>query len=338
MERFNAAVIGLGNIGLLYDLEEQRPHPSSHVYAYQMSDSFHLVCGIDCSDDKRKALRAAAPESEFYASIDEALTSRKLQDIDVVSICTPSDTHWEILRLLLEHNIGKVIFCEKPIVSSVDEARNLKLLASVHPDITIIPNISRRWNHGLREVAKRIESGKYGEFEKVNIRYTRGIYNTGSHLFDLLRMWETGKITSVTVLGRTCTSAEPEMSYSFHFRTERGVLGYAEAVDDRNYYLFDIDLYLSHGKIEMRNSGDDVIYYGTAEHHLFKGFREFVPDDSGTGLLSDACLKNAIDNLNMVLRGQEKPYCCMDDAIYPLYVADALERSYKSKHEEELYL
>ena len=48
-------------------------------------------------------------------------------------------------------------------------------------------------------------------------------------------------------------------------------------------------------------------------------------------MLSDACIKNAVDNIAGVLSGEEKPNCQIYDAIYPLYIADALEKSYTTK-------
>ena len=50
-----------------------------------------------------------------------------------------------------------------------------------------------------------------------------------------------------------------------------------------------------------------------------------------TGVLEDSCMKNAIDNIARVLSGKDKPACTVEDAIYPLYVARALEESWNKK-------
>ena len=105
---------------------------------------------------------------------------------------------------------------------------------------------------------------------------------------------------------------------------------------DKKYYLFDIDIYLSKGKIEMRNSGNDILYYALAAHHLFKGYKELILDEKDENLLQDACMKNAIENIQGVLNGNEKSKCSVFDAIYPLYVADSLKKSYTNKTMEEI--
>lgn len=338
MKKIKAAVIGLGNIGLMYDFEPQRPHPSTHVFAYEESLAYELVCGIDEDKKKENYLREAAPNAVYFSSINEAIASGSLDGIGVVSICTPPSSHLSILKQMAEQQIGGILFCEKPIVSCVGEIKEVREIIKEHPNVLIIPNISRRWNRGLRKIQTAIDEERYGKLEKINIRYTRGINNTGSHLFDLLKMWTAGKISRVLALNETYTSAVPEQSYSFYFEQSNGVTGYAEAINDNNYYLFEVDLFFSNGKIEMRCSGNEVIYYKTSDHHLFDGFRELKEEKKEVNLLSEACLKNAVDNIVEVILRNRKPNCVVEDAVYPLYVAEAVRRSYETKRMEEVSL
>ncbi len=326
---YKTAVIGLGNIGMMYDLESQRPHPSTHVRAYEMSSEYSLICGIDADVKKKDILHDLAPSAEFFSSIDDAMAKGVLNEVDVVSVCTPPSTHLEIIKNLIASKIGRVIFCEKPIVENLAEAEELREMVQ-KSGITVVPNISRRWNTHLDDVKDWVISKRFGDLEKINIRYTKGIYNTGAHLFDLLRMWTGNDIKRVMTLGETKTSAYPEKSYSFYFMLEDGATGYAEAINDENYYLFDIDLYFQNGKIEIRNSGDDIICYKVADHHLFGGFKELSPDYSVTDALQDNCMKNSVMNIYEYLNGNEELKCRLEDAIYPLYVAKALEESEKS--------
>ncbi len=327
MRKYKAAVIGLGNIGLMYDFDEKRNHPSSHSLAYTYSDDFDLVFGIDSEIVKKDYLKQICPTTRFFNTVDEAVEKGYTNDIDVVSVCTPPDTHYKIISELLGRKIGKIIFCEKPIALNVEEAKKIKELVN-KSNIKIIPNISRRWNSGLRKVTDCVQNEIYGKLEKINIRYTRGIYNTGSHLFDLLEMWTGSEIESVEALDKTITTAEPEPSFSFFFRMSNGVTGYAEAIDDEHYYMFDIDMFMSEGKIEMRNSGDDIRYYKRTNHHLFSGFMELKEVNHDGNLLSDSCMMNAIDNIAGWIKNGEKVFCSLENAIKPLYIAEALEKSY----------
>ena len=327
MKQYQAAVIGLGRIGMLYDREEQRPHPSTHVYAYLENERTALACAVDTHRDRGEILRRISPGTRFYASYDEAIRSGALDDVDIISICTPPSEHFGLIRSIVERGFSGVIFCEKPLVSDAEETRMLGRLMADHPLPLLIPNISRRWNRKLKEVGNALTSGEYGSLERIDVRYTRGIYNTGAHLFDLLKMWTGERIRQVSVIGETDTSALPEKSYSFTFELQGGIPGVAQAFDDRRCYLFEIDLYCSAGKIEMRNSGDDVYYYGIQPHHLFEDFREFCLKRHEKGVLNDNCMRNAIRNICACLDGKESPACIIGDAIYPMYVASALEQS-----------
>lgn len=336
MRPYKAAVVGLGKIGLLYDFEPGRARPASHVLAYEDSPLFDLACAIDEDASRRDCLRRASVETAFFSSLDAALESGALEGVDVVSICTPPQSHYALLSRLIEKGTARVIFCEKPLVSGRREAALLRELTRAHPGVTLIPNISRRWSPGLRKAALAVSSGEYGAPQKIHVRYTRGIYNTGAHMFDLLRMWTGGSIRRVMALGETGTTAEPEKSFSFYFEQDGGVTGYAEAVDDRQYYLFDVELYLSEGKIEMRSCGDEVLYYRTKPHHLFEGYRELELVRHEKDLMADPCLRRAVENIGNFLQGEERPCCEMEDAIYPLFVAEALERSFETKKLEEV--
>src|ERR1700755_924997 len=52
-------------------------------------------------------------------------------DIDVIDICTPGDTHAEIALAALA--VGKHVLCEKPLANSVAEAREMAAAATAAP-------------------------------------------------------------------------------------------------------------------------------------------------------------------------------------------------------------
>ncbi|CUH94426.1 hypothetical protein P22_0492 [Propionispora sp. 2/2-37] len=332
MGHYSAAVIGLGRIGLTYDFDPKREKPSSHTLAYQQHPQFDLAAAADTRREQEQALKQMVPRTVFYQNMEKLLQECS---IDVISICTPPAQHLSEIQHILKTAKLKIIFCEKPLVGSVAEAIVLKQQIGFGGPL-LIPNLSRRWNSGMRRISEQIENGRYGELQTMHIRYTRGIFNTGAHFFDLIRWWA-GTIGQVQVLEKVRTSAERDgdPSFTFTFQTDKQVSGFAQAFDDEQYYLFEMDLYFSQGKIEIRNSGDDVFYYEVKEHHLFSGFKNLYLERQEQKLLSEANLGNAISHLAKVLDGIEQPVCTVDDGIYPLYVAEALLRSYNNHCSKE---
>ena len=335
MEMWKSVVIGLGKIGLMYEMDPHRSTPSSHSMAYHMNHQTSLVGAADFDVNKKYILQKVASEAIFFSDMKSCI---KDCDPDIVSVCTPQGCHLENIQMILEIGNPKVIFCEKPLVSSLREAEDLIGILRQHPECILIPNISRRWCPGMRRITDFIKSESYGRLEKIHIRYTRGIYNTGSHLFDLLCMWSHQQINLVQVLRKVHTTSdfEQEPSYSFYFEQTDDVYGYAEAINDENYYMFEIDLYFTSGKLEVRNSGDDVFYYRTGEHHLFSGYRELICEKEEHNLLKESCLSLAVENIVDILCGKDIPFCTFNDALYPMYVAEALELSYKEKRKEKI--
>jgi len=327
MGHYKAAVVGLGQIGLMYDFDPKRAKPSSHVLAYQLNPCVELVAAADVQIEQCQSLQQIAPEVKFYQNMNGLL---KNHFVDIISVCTPPNYHLSAIHYILQNTDTKIVFCEKPLVSCVDEANFLKQIL-LKRNCLLVPNLSRRWNSGMQRVKAHIMNRQYGELQKIHVRYTRGINNTGAHIFDLLNWWG-GQINEVRVIEKIKTSADydNDPSFTFTFHIAKNITGFAEAFDDKQYYLFEIDLYFSRGKVEIRNSGDDVFYYKVGEHHLFSGFNSLQIQLHETNLLSESNLANAIENLVLVLDGVEQPICTLEDGIYPLYVAKALLRSYNS--------
>lgn len=327
---YNAAVIGLGKIGLMYDFEDSREVPSSHVLSYQLNPETQLVASADTRQEQREFLQKIAPTTSFYTDTQVMVGNHP---IDILSICTPPQQRLDLIKMAVEVANPKVIFCEKPVAKNVEEALQLvSFVQSKKHRLVFIPNLSRRWNSEIRNIMTLVQNRTLGSLEKIHARYTRGIYNTGSHLFDLMCMFA-GSITEVQVMKQVITSSdkEDEPTFSFAFHTENGVYGFADAFNDKNYYMFEIDLYFEHGKIEIRNSGDVVRYCQPAPHPLFAGFSLLKVEKEAVGLLSESNLKNAVSHIVNVLNGVEVPICDVMDGVYPLFVAEALLRSYK-KH------
>lgn len=333
MRKINAAVIGLGKIGLEYDFDEKRVRPSSHTMAYHMNEQINLEAVMDVRAEQRLKLGKIGIETNFYTDMNTLLRRHHL---DVISICTPPEQHFQQIMTILENSSAKIIFCEKPLVRNLDEALCLQRYMK-DKKVTIITNISRRWNVGMEEVQATICDHAYGFLEKIHVRYTRGIYNTGAHVFDLLHWW-CGKMQDVEVLKKVYTTSAlaKEPTFTFAFNNENNSSGFFEAFNDENYYLFEIDLYFSKGKIEVRSSGDEVLYYKIAPHHLFSEFNELQLEKERCNLLSDAALENAVHHLVDVFNEVVKPKCTLENAIYPLYVAKALEKSFQERKVERI--
>src|SRR5690606_5202360 len=92
----NFAVLGAGRIGKV------------HARAITSNAAAKLVAVADAVPEAAAAL--AAPHGAEVRSIDAI---RDAKDVDAVVICTPTDTHADLIEMFARAK--KPIFCEKPV-------------------------------------------------------------------------------------------------------------------------------------------------------------------------------------------------------------------------------
>ena len=105
-----------------------------------------------------------------------ALVAR--DDVDLVDICTPGDTHAEIAVAALE--AGKHVLCEKPLANTVDEARAMAAAAAraAGSGVRAMTGFNFRRVPAVALARELIAAGRLGA-----LRHVRGAY-LGSHLLD----------------------------------------------------------------------------------------------------------------------------------------------------------
>ncbi len=88
------------------------------------------------------------------------------RDIDAVVICTPTDTHADLIERFAR--AGKGIFCEKPVDLSVPRVQAaLKVVAQT--SATLMVGFNRRFDPDFLAVKAAIDAGRVGTVEMVTI-------------------------------------------------------------------------------------------------------------------------------------------------------------------------
>ena len=114
----NTPTLGVGLVGYAFmgAAHSQAWRTAPRFFDLPLSPELRALCGRD-PDRVAEAARRLGWQST------ETDWTRLLQrdDIDLVDICTPGDTHAEIAIAALE--AGKHVLCEKPLANSVAEAQ-----------------------------------------------------------------------------------------------------------------------------------------------------------------------------------------------------------------------
>ncbi|MCF1707954.1 inositol 2-dehydrogenase [Tabrizicola sp. J26] len=141
------------------------------------------------------------------------------KDIDAVVICTPTDTHADLIERFAR--AGKAIFCEKPIDLSL--ARVKACLDVVRATkATLMVGFNRRFDPHFRAVRAEIDKGTLGEVEMVvitsrdpgappveYIKRSGGIFRDMTiHDFDMARFLLGEEITEVSAMAAVLVDPE----------------------------------------------------------------------------------------------------------------------------------
>lgn len=143
------ALLGAGRIGKV------------HARAISGNPDARLVAVADAMPEASQALAAQAGAA--VRSIDEIAAS---PDIDAVVICTPTDTHADLIERF--SRAGKAIFCEKPIDLSLARVQAcLKVVAETKAQLMV--GFNRRFDPDFQAVKATIDRGDIGKVEMVTI-------------------------------------------------------------------------------------------------------------------------------------------------------------------------
>ncbi len=137
-----------------------------HFFTLPLTPEMTAVAGRDADAVAASAARLGWASSE---SSWEALVARN--DIDLVDVCTPGDTHAEIAIAAL--TAGKHVLCEKPLANSVAEAEAMADAADAAAarGIRSMVGFTYRRVPAIALARQLVADGRLGEIRHVRAQY-----------------------------------------------------------------------------------------------------------------------------------------------------------------------
>jgi myo-inositol 2-dehydrogenase/D-chiro-inositol 1-dehydrogenase len=146
VQRLGVGLIGAGRIGRLH-----AEHLASRIPPVDL---------LVVADVSKEAARECAEHYGIPAYSGDYRTVLERPDVQVVVICSSTDTHAQIIEEAAR--CGKHIFCEKPIaldLPSIDEA----LRAVRDARVKLQVGFNRRFDENYRRVRKAVKEGEIGQ-------------------------------------------------------------------------------------------------------------------------------------------------------------------------------
>ncbi|WP_147917832.1 Gfo/Idh/MocA family protein [Ruania zhangjianzhongii] len=186
----------------------------------------HVLCGRD------QAKVAAAADRLGWASTETDWRSAVARDdVDLVDVCTPGNTHAEIAIGALE--AGKHVLCEKPLANSVAEAEAMTAAAekAAGQGVRAMVGFTYRRLPAIQLARQLIAEGRIGDIRQVRAQYLQdwladseaplswrldktkagsgALGDIGAHITDLVQFLTAQRIAGVTAMTETFVTERP---------------------------------------------------------------------------------------------------------------------------------
>ena len=125
------------------------------------------VAGFVETNDAIAADVASSLKIKRYASVAELA-----KDVDCAVVATPTTSHHQVARQLLE--AGCDVLIEKPVTATAEEARELIALAAEKKRIIQVGHVER-YNPAIAAVAELVRGSRYFEAERLGVFVPRSL-------------------------------------------------------------------------------------------------------------------------------------------------------------------
>lgn len=265
--KLKAAIIGLGQVGQLFDFDEKREGVWTHFSSYEyLSSQYDLISVCDIDEEKRNLALKRKPSLRLYTDFETMITQEKL---DVVSICTPPDQHGKQIGFLA----GKVkaIICEKPLDLKLEDSK--KAIDNCEATNTVLAvNYYKRFEGCVPQVKELISDFVIGEIETTTIYYSGPLYAVGSHAVNLLEYL----VGELIFLNGRCQKTD---QYDITFQTPNDTLAHMITTGPRKSFTFETDIIGSKGRIRIINNNNSFELYQYKESKRYSGYLELEKTD-----------------------------------------------------------
>lgn len=280
MPKVKAALIGCGRIGFTLETDPLRNKPCTHWGgASKAGIKIGYACDINESQLKYFSEKTKIPKENLFTDYKELI--RKVKP-ELIIIATWTESHSKIGVFAAKNGV-RIIVCEKPIASNLNDAK--KLISTCKKNKTrLLINHERRFDPRYQKVKSLLNKNIIGKIVSVNgFILTNGhsgnsniingggpLLHDGTHLIDICGYFF-GPIK--TLKGKFYRNNR-NIGFEDHalawLTTEDNINITIEAGGNRKYFMFQLDIYGTTGKITIGNGYQNL--YIAKKSKYYTGF------------------------------------------------------------------
>lgn len=270
--RYKAAIIGLGKIGSRYNDDPGRTQIWTHRGAYtELGDRFELVGACDPMAENREAFTSHRPDVPVFATTAEMLEAL---DVDVVSICTPLETHHDVIQEVMARSTPKVIWCEKPLSNTLEEGDRIVDLCA-RRGVELVVSYVRRWLPIWRSCRDLMLQGEIGTIRSVRISFPCRLLSVGSHGLNLMQ-YLGGDVVEMKSLEVPALAQDGEPAHTAVAIFRSGATGLFQVTGRKEQLVVEADVLGDDGRIFVREVDSTIRIEKFTDSTKYGGYRELA--------------------------------------------------------------
>jgi predicted dehydrogenase len=267
---YRAALIGLGNIAWRFDGGQPSGVTRTHLSAYRESGQMNVVCGYSPVAEDRREFEdeCGIPACERINEIFDAKP-------DVVSICSPSDKHFEQTLTCLERAVP-MIWLEKPPTLRLGELDTLIQHQAVRMGQSkVLVNYMRRYSRIYQHLVEVYQRCLLGKAVGMQVLYSRGLEANGSHFLDFVFLMRDDDAAPELIMPDSDRAIE-NPTFLLRF-TDGFVVSFCG--HSTPYHINDVILTCEEGRASVLAGGYETRMERKTENKQFSGFYRLGPAD-----------------------------------------------------------
>lgn len=308
MNKYSAAIIGVGRIGFSLGFDKKREQPASHTMALLANKNIQLIAAADKNPENLINWQKYVKNSKIFNSSQELYKSIHP---DIITVAVNEESHMDECLKAIQAK-PKLVILEKPVALNTEEAKRIELCASENK-VPVMVNHERRFSKDyltakeylkkigkLQSIRGELFSGLriYGEqFEKDG---SYSLIHDGTHLVDIIHFILDEQLNNPIVTGIYRDEENIVRNFTANFTSSKCSNIQIQMSGRSRFFTFGIDILGTEGRICIGNGY--AKFYQRKESKLYTGFYSLTNDKSvklpkKTGYFANM-LQNGVDFLN----------------------------------------
>ena len=251
---------------------------ATHIKSLVLHPNFELVGAVDTDSDRRSRFNKKYNISA-YERIEDLPKKSK---IDLVVIATNTKDHFDSFIKIIENFNPRLILCEKPLSSNIQESRKMIDLA-ISANISLAVNYIRQYDPGIKRLIDIINDGGLGFPLKSCVWYRKGVYNNGSHMISLIsRIFGRALDVDIITRGRMFDGWDPEPDFKIKF--DKGEVVFLSG-NEEDFSYNQMEIYGPKGKV-LLDKDDNAFLWKVESDQVFGDYKvlELKPETIQTDM------------------------------------------------------